>query len=74
MNHATRLTETREEILDTIRICEEHLADSKEAKGKDLGPFAWLYTPESDAFAEAQIAFEKERLAALPLTPNPPKL
>jgi len=55
--------ETREEILDTIEVCEEYLLDAAEHGGK--GAFAHIFAPESIEFAKGQIAFERAKLEAL---------
>ena len=61
----TKANETRAEILDTIRVCEDFLANAAENEGKNLGPLAHVFSPEALAFAKAQIAFERGRLAEL---------
>jgi len=62
MKHSIIDAETREDILDTIQICEGHLADVAASEGKDLGPFARVFVPDTVDFARKQIAFEKTKL------------
>jgi len=60
------IAEQRAEILDTIEVCEAYLADAeKHADHKMPAGYAHLFDAEGVAFAKAQIAFEKDRLASL---------
>lgn len=56
--------EEREERLDTIRVCEEFLADAVSAEGTNLAAF---FPSHMQKAARTQIEFERDALARLPL-------
>jgi hypothetical protein len=53
--------EERNEILDTIRVCEEYIEDARKHAGRG-GLLAHIFSPGSVRFAKDQIEFERDRL------------
>lgn len=63
------MTETREEILDTIEVCETYLKNAEEYTEKH-GP-SFLFKADAIEFAKAQVAFERAKLDEMPETRDP---